>query len=148
MLKAFLSPLQVNAQGVNVIKDRQNNLPEANSTNAVFRAMEVSKHVFFKTLALSSGISTHLLTNAMQKADLVQYLQILGCGLNDQNRDSVPVKGKIYFSCPKRPDLLRISTQSHIKGYMRLFDVRTLKLITYLHLMLESKFINYTSVSQ
>jgi hypothetical protein len=61
MLKAFLSPLQVNAQGVNVIKDRQNNLPEANSTNAVFRAMEVSIHnVFFNTLALSSGISTHL----------------------------------------------------------------------------------------
>jgi hypothetical protein len=44
MLKAILSPLQVNAQGVSIIKDRQNNLPEANSTNAVFRAMEVSTH--------------------------------------------------------------------------------------------------------
>lgn len=107
MLKAFLSPLQVNAQGVNVIKDRQNNLPEANSTNAVFRAMEVSKqNVFFNTLALRSGISTHLLATLMHKAELAQYIQILGCGLDDQNRDSVPPTGKRYFSCPKRSDLL------------------------------------------
>lgn len=91
MLKAFLSPLQVNAQGVNVIKDRQNNLPEANSTNAVFRAMEVSmRNVFFNTLALSSGLSTHLLITVMHKAELAQYLQILGCGLDDQDRDSFP----------------------------------------------------------
>jgi hypothetical protein len=47
MLKAILSPLQVNAQGAKVIKDRENNLPEANSTNAVFRAMEVSTHIVF-----------------------------------------------------------------------------------------------------
>jgi hypothetical protein len=46
MLKAILSPLQVNAQGINIIKDSQNSLPEANSTNAVFRAMEVCKWNF------------------------------------------------------------------------------------------------------
>jgi hypothetical protein len=95
MLKAFLSPLQLNAQGVNVIKDRQNNLPEANSTNAVFRAMEVSTYnAFFNTLALSSGISTHLLTKVMHEAELAQYLQILGCGLEDQNRDRFPPEAK------------------------------------------------------
>ena len=57
MLKAFLSPLQVNAQGVNIVKDRQNNLPEANSTNAVFRAMEVSTHnvIFFKHTCVKFG---------------------------------------------------------------------------------------------
>jgi hypothetical protein len=43
MLKAILSPLQMNAQGANIISDRQNSLPEANSSNAVFRAMEVRK---------------------------------------------------------------------------------------------------------
>ena len=42
ILKAILSPLQLNPQGINVIKDQQNNLPEANSTSAAFRAMEVS----------------------------------------------------------------------------------------------------------
>jgi len=77
----------------------------------------------------------------MHKVDLAQYLQIPGCGLNDQNRDSVPARGKRYFSCPKRPDLLWIFTQPHIKGYMGLFDGRNLKLITYFHLVLRSKFI-------
>jgi hypothetical protein len=45
MLKAILSPLQVNTQGARIIKDRENNLPQANSTNAVFRAMEVSTRI-------------------------------------------------------------------------------------------------------
>jgi hypothetical protein len=43
MLKAILSPLQVNAQGARLIKGSQNSLPEANSSNAVFSAMEVRK---------------------------------------------------------------------------------------------------------
>jgi hypothetical protein len=85
MLKAILSPLQVNAQGVNIIKDRQNNLPEANSTNAVFRTMEVSTDtVSCNTPALRSGISTHLLTNVTHKAETAHYLQLLGFGLKDK----------------------------------------------------------------
>jgi hypothetical protein len=44
MLKAILSPLQVNAHGARLIKDSQNSLPEANSSSAVFTAMEVRNH--------------------------------------------------------------------------------------------------------
>jgi hypothetical protein len=117
MLKAFLSPLQVNAQGVNIIKDRQNYLPEANSTNAVFRSMEVStRYVSCNTPALSSGISTPLLTNVTHQAEIAQCLQILGCGSKDQNLDLVPDRGKRFLAYQKRPGLLWISTHSHIKG--------------------------------
>jgi hypothetical protein len=58
----------------------------------------------------------------MPKAEIVQYEQKLGYGLNDENRNLLPDRGKRFFSCSKLPDLLWIFTQSPIKGYRGLFD--------------------------
>jgi hypothetical protein len=42
MLKGIMSQLQLNTQAVNLVKNRQNNLPEHDSDSAQYSVMEVS----------------------------------------------------------------------------------------------------------